>query len=188
MIFIEGLLSIAGAVLIVAGLVTAGRFALLRVVPDSARPGLPDRMLAVGLGIAVCSTGILGLGMAGLLHRAVLAVLIGAVGALGVRECIRWSRGRAADSNPGRLGWVSVTALAVVTLPALPFLLLPPLARDALVYHLEVPRQYLLHHGLIELPRNVYAYFPKGIEMLFTAVLGYFRPGRPSSCISAFSR
>jgi len=176
MIFIEGLLSIAGAVLIVAGLVTAGRFALLRVVPDSARPGLPDRMLAVGLGIAVCSTGILGLGMAGLLHRAVLAVLIGAVGALGVRECIRWSRGRAADSNPGRLGWVSVTALAVVTLPALPFLLLPPLARDALVYHLEVPRQYLLHHGLIELPRNVYAYFPKGIEMLFTAVLGLFPP------------
>jgi len=131
-------------------------------------------MLAAGLGIALLSTGILGLGMAGLLNRVVLAVLIGAVAVLGVGEIIRWLH--SAIAGPGRLGWMPAVAVAAVVLPALPFLLLPPLARDALVYHLEVPRQYLLHHGLIELPRNVYAYFPKGIEMLFTAAMGLFPP------------
>ncbi|NLI48214.1 MAG: hypothetical protein GX414_13995 [Acidobacteria bacterium] len=172
--WIEGILGVAGIVLIASGLIAAGRSVLQLLAPHSVRPELPHRMLAAGLGIAMLSTGILGLGMAGLLYHSVLAVLIGAVGALGAWEIIR--RLRAVVAAPERPGWVAAVAVAAVALPALPYLLLPPLARDALVYHLEVPRQYLLHHGLIELPRNVYAYFPKGIEMLFTAVLGLFPP------------
>ncbi len=171
---IEGVLGVAGVVLITSGLVAVGRLALQLLAPHSVRPELPHRMLAAGLGIALLSTGILGLGMAGLLHRAVLAVLIGSMGALGAWEIVRRMRSSASVSELP--GWVPAVAVAAVALPALPFLLLPPLARDALVYHLEVPRQYLLHHGLIELPRNVYAYFPKGIEMLFTVALGLFPP------------
>lgn len=173
MIF-EVILGVAGVVLIAAGLIAGGRLALRWLAPHSVRPELPHRVLAAGLGIAMLSTGILVLGMAGLLHSALLAVLIGTVGALGAWEIMRWLRSAIAAS--GQPGWVPAVAVAAVTLPALPFLLLPPLARDALVYHLEVPRQYLLHHGLIELPRNVYAYFPKGIEMLFTAAMGLFPP------------
>jgi len=171
---IEGILGVAGVVLIASGLIAGGRLALRLLAPHSVRPELPHRMIAAGLGIAVLSAGILGLGMAGLLHRAVLAVMIGSMGALGAWEIVR--RMRSSASVSGRPGWVPAVAVAAVTLPALPFLLLPPLARDALVYHLEVPRQYLQHHGLIELPRNVYAYFPKGIEMLFTAAMGLFPP------------
>jgi len=80
---IEGILGVAGVVLITSGLLSGGRFILQRLAPQSIRPELPHRMLAAGLGIAVLSAGILGLGMAGLLHRAVLAVMIGSMGALG---------------------------------------------------------------------------------------------------------
>ncbi|MEA3435468.1 MAG: glycosyltransferase family 39 protein [Thermodesulfobacteriota bacterium] len=63
-------------------------------------------------------------------------------------------------------------AIIMLLLPALNNALLPPTARDSLVYHLALPKLYLNNHAWLEFPQNVYGYFPGIIEALFTLVLG----------------
>ena len=48
-----------------------------------------------------------------------------------------------------------------------------PFYKDELVYHLEVPRQFWLNGGFIELKRNFYSYFPEGIENIFLIFLSH---------------
>jgi hypothetical protein len=174
MIILEGLLGTAVTALILAGLVRLGRFAWTRAFSDAAASGLPMMPFAAGLGIALFSTATLGLGLVGWLHRPLLAALTAAVGALGLWEAGHQWRRAGRSIFRSRRFWFTAATLFVLVAPAIPFLLQPPLSRDALVYHLEVPRQYLLNHGVLELPRNVYAYFPKGMEMLFLAAMGLF--------------
>lgn len=50
---------------------------------------------------------------------------------------------------------------------ALTLAISPPVATDALVYHLAVPKAYLEHHGIVNLPNNIYSYFPLHIEMIY---------------------
>jgi hypothetical protein len=57
-------------------------------------------------------------------------------------------------------GWLSVSAA------------LPPSDRDELIYHLEIPRQFLNHGGLVAFRDNIYGYFPQLGEMLFLFGLG----------------
>ncbi len=44
----------------------------------------------------------------------------------------------------------------------------PEVFYDALVYHLAVPRDYLLGHGIKSMPAMFFSNFPFGIEMLYT--------------------
>ncbi len=46
-----------------------------------------------------------------------------------------------------------------------------PYYKDELVYHLEVPRQFWINGGFIELKRNFYSYFPEGIENIYLIFL-----------------
>ncbi|MBT3924130.1 MAG: hypothetical protein HOF21_16305 [Nitrospina sp.] len=64
--------------------------------------------------------------------------------------------------------------LAILFLLALSLALAPAFSTDALVYHLEVPRAFLKAGGLVNLPNNIYSYFPQQIEMvyLFALALG----------------
>lgn len=57
--------------------------------------------------------------------------------------------------------------LAVLVVMALTLALAPPTATDALVYHLAVPKAYLQHHGIINLPNNIYSFFPLQFEMIY---------------------
>jgi hypothetical protein len=43
----------------------------------------------------------------------------------------------------------------------------PPIRIDSLVYHLAIPKAYLENHGVINLPNNIYSFFPLFFEMLF---------------------
>ena len=47
----------------------------------------------------------------------------------------------------------------------------PPYVRDALVYHLLCPKEYLKAQELVILPGNLYSAFPKGHEVLMTLLL-----------------
>ena len=49
---------------------------------------------------------------------------------------------------------------------------LPPADRDELIYHLEIPKQFLAHGGLTPFADNIYGYFPQFGEMLFLFGLG----------------
>lgn len=61
--------------------------------------------------------------------------------------------------------------LGVLVLLSLSIALAPAFATDALVYHLAAPKAYLEAGGIINLPNNIYSFFPQQIEMLYLFAL-----------------
>jgi len=49
----------------------------------------------------------------------------------------------------------------------------PPVDRDSLTHHLYVPKLYLKHGGIYEIPAIIFSYFPMNLDLLYTAAL-YF--------------
>jgi len=65
-------------------------------------------------------------------------------------------------------------ALLVVLIFAIGLLCaVPPISKDALIHHLAVPKLYLNHGGMYEIPSMVYSYYPMNLQMLYMAAL-YF--------------
>ena len=50
----------------------------------------------------------------------------------------------------------------------------PPVSRDALTHHLYVPKLYLRHGGIFEIPHIEFSYFPMNLDLLYMAAL-YFK-------------
>lgn len=46
--------------------------------------------------------------------------------------------------------------------------LVPPVFFDSLVYHLAIPKLYVLHHAIVYYPYNFFSNFPFTLEMLYT--------------------
>lgn len=63
-----------------------------------------------------------------------------------------------------------------------PFLLtlMPPIALDSIVYHLEIPKLYLQNHGFILLKYNLYANMPLNINMLYMICLAIGNENLPA--------
>lgn len=53
--------------------------------------------------------------------------------------------------------------------------LLPPTARDALIYHLAYPKLYLQHGKIFEIPFAFYSYYPMNTELLYMLPLYFGR-------------
>ncbi len=49
----------------------------------------------------------------------------------------------------------------------------PPVDRDSLSHHLYVPRLYLEHGGMVELPEVEFSYFPMNLELLYLLPLAF---------------
>ena len=49
--------------------------------------------------------------------------------------------------------------------------LTPPISRDALIHHLAVPKLWLKHGGIYEIPWANYAYYPMNIDLLYVLCL-----------------
>ena len=49
----------------------------------------------------------------------------------------------------------------------------PPVSKDALVHHLTVPKMYLRHGGIYEIPSMVFSYYPMNLDLLYLIPL-YF--------------
>jgi hypothetical protein len=49
----------------------------------------------------------------------------------------------------------------------------PPVSKDALVHHLAVPKLYLRHGGMYEIPFMPFSYFPMNLDLLYLIPL-YF--------------
>ena len=49
----------------------------------------------------------------------------------------------------------------------------PPVSRDALTHHLAVPKLYLKHGGMYEIPAVVFSYYPMNLDLLYLIPL-YF--------------
>jgi 4-amino-4-deoxy-L-arabinose transferase-like glycosyltransferase len=51
--------------------------------------------------------------------------------------------------------------------------LTPPIARDALIHHLAIPKLWIMHGGFYEIPWAVYSYYPMNLDLLYLVPL-YF--------------
>ena len=61
--------------------------------------------------------------------------------------------------------------LGILLLAGLILTLIPETGKDALIYHLAVPKLYLLHHGFYFIPGNVFAGYPLLGEMHYLLAL-----------------
>ncbi|CAK8714520.1 Dolichyl-phosphate-mannose-protein mannosyltransferase [Candidatus Electronema halotolerans] len=58
-------------------------------------------------------------------------------------------------------------ALAVVVLCIAVLACTPPFSRDALIHHLQVPKLYLQHGGMYEIPELKFSYYPMNLDLLY---------------------
>ncbi len=63
--------------------------------------------------------------------------------------------------------WLLLLLLAGVILVVVLMASVPPVSRDALVQHLAVPRLYLRHGGIYEIPSLDFSYFPMNLDLLY---------------------
>jgi hypothetical protein len=70
--------------------------------------------------------------------------------------------------------WIAIFS-AILVLPGLLDALAPPLKFDALVYHLQLPRDFLSAGKLVFVPENTFWGMPLAVEMLFTWVMALGR-------------
>ena len=62
--------------------------------------------------------------------------------------------------------------LGTLCLLSLSLALIPAFATDALVYHLAVPKAYLEAGGVLNIPNNIFSFYPQHTEMLYLLALG----------------
>ena len=55
---------------------------------------------------------------------------------------------------------VSITAISILAF-------VPPVSRDALTHHLFIPKLYLHHGGIYEIPHLTFSYYPMNLDMLY---------------------
>ena len=66
---------------------------------------------------------------------------------------------------------LSLLALLLVSIVILSGV--PPVSRDALTHHLAVPKLYLKHGGMYEIPSLTFSYYPMNLDLLYIVPL-YF--------------
>lgn len=69
--------------------------------------------------------------------------------------------------------WVMILFIAFFIAVEVFLCLLPPVARDALIHHLAIPKLWLIHGGFYETPWAVYSYYPMNIDLLYLIPLAF---------------
>ncbi len=132
-------------------------------------------LISTGLGAGTASLVMLGLGLAGAWHLKLLRALFAAGALWGIALLVRPpTREDAALPESRKLSpWASASLVLIVLACALTLLAsaAPETFYDSLVYHLALPRLYLLHSRIIPTPWNLYSGLPFGIEMLYGLAL-----------------
>ncbi len=151
---------------------SAGR-TVLGAVRQVSGNRLRDFILSCGIGLSMIILFISFFASAGLLRGwtgfAVLA-LIAVIGFKNLLVSLRGFPGFLKRIFSLRLDitqWLLVLILAGVIFSALVAAAAPPTGMDSLVYHLNLPKEFIKYHGIHAVPFDVNALWPLNIEMLF---------------------
>jgi len=136
---------------------------------------LEEMLFSIAIGLALISAFIFLLGLLHLLYlQAVLLLVLGfclLAASNHVYGRTLWERAKKyhpALSLPEIFMVLLVLAFAGLTLiNTLP----PPVSRDALIHHLAIPKLYMKHHGIVDIPFSLPSYYPPFMEMLYTGAL-----------------
>ncbi|HEX7447447.1 MAG TPA: hypothetical protein VF306_07870 [Pirellulales bacterium] len=182
-------LSLLTLVTIAAAAFGLGR-PLVRALGVAEEDALTTGVFSVGAGLIAAGVGLAALGFAGLLYKSVIGVLSLAAAFYGVAQLGQACRARyqtaktleppgaVAPCAPPRaavrqaLFWLAATAAAGSLIAALA----PPTAGDALCYHLELPKRFLLEHTLVFLPDSDNSTFPLMAELWYLWALALDGP------------
>ena len=63
--------------------------------------------------------------------------------------------------------WLLLGALVIVVASIVLLSCVPPVSKDELVHHLAVPKLYLKHGGMVEIPFMDFSYYPMNVELLY---------------------
>ena len=80
------------------------------------------------------------------------------------------------DDRIGRTIWINGLLLGFLGLFIISIVILsyvPPVSRDALVHHLAVPKLYLEHGGMYEIPSMPFSYYPMNLDLLYLIPLKF---------------
>ncbi len=174
---LDHLFDLAAALGLLAVCVGVGRFALARAGVTFRQP-LDALLFAVPVGCGIVAAAILVVGFVGLLRPAVLLLLIAAAAVVArheLGELPSLLRGAASYARGGttgaELGLLGALVLGAATVFLMVFALAPPVDWDSLLYHLQVPAQFL-EHGRIYLPEdNLKASYINLVHMLYLPLL-----------------
>jgi 4-amino-4-deoxy-L-arabinose transferase-like glycosyltransferase len=70
--------------------------------------------------------------------------------------------------NAALVGLLALVVICIVILASV-----PPVSRDALTHHLAIPKLYLKHGGIYEIPQARWSYYPMNLDLLYIIPL-YF--------------
>lgn len=138
---------------------------------------LVRRALWIALSVGLIGNAYLVCVQTGWLVRAFAGLLWPATALAGLATiCVYAVQQRPRQSRAARL---LLAGSAVVVLVVMVMNLVPPIARDELVYHLAVPALYIRAGHSIELPFIVHAYYPMLLEMLYIPLLAHLPEQAP---------
>ncbi len=66
---------------------------------------------------------------------------------------------------------VSLLLLAGLLICLIILACVPPVSRDALIHHLQIPKLYLQHGSIYEIPELVFSYYPMNLDLIYMAAL-----------------
>ncbi len=132
-------------------------------------------IFSIGLGFGVLSYLVFVLGAFQFLYPAVVYLLMGVLALLSVLGWIRAGHlsHRTPDFKKAPSSWDKGATIVLIVCLLFGFLLVltPAVGKDALIYHLAVPKLFLKHHGLYFVPGNIFSHYPLGGEMLYVVGL-----------------
>ncbi|MBU2027147.1 MAG: hypothetical protein KJ814_05950, partial [Proteobacteria bacterium] len=162
------ILFLAGWCLITTGV---GRLCLSAAAIRLASRG-EELFLSAGIGIAITGYAVFLLGVTGSLDPSGIHLLLISLAFISVTGWLRPLR-TAPTAPVGRSVWDRLAAVLLVAVLSAGFLLVltPETGKDALIYHLAVPKLYLMHQGFYFIPGNIFAGYPLLGEMHYLLAL-----------------
>ncbi|HAM37070.1 MAG TPA: hypothetical protein DEB40_09825 [Elusimicrobia bacterium] len=170
--------SLAGTVLWLAGLwvLAAALGACWLRWLELASTRAEGLLLACALGFGTLSLGLLGYASLGAYSPAVLKTTFFPAAAAALISSRWWWSWLPNENSPreGRISLWETAALFLLALAALMSAVMtfcPEIFYDALVYHLALPKLYLLKGRLTAIPHNIFSGLPLGLQMIYGLVL-----------------
>lgn len=182
----DHIFTVASALLMLAICAAAGRLALRRFHVDLRRP-LDDLAFSTAVGAALISVSLLVIGLLSVLHPLVIGFTLLAW-AVAARHhfaelpslCLNGARYLRNHSGHRAFGIAAVTVVILVTAFMLLQAVAPPTDWDSLMYHLQVPRQFL-EHGRIYVPEDsLHVAFVGLVQLLYLPLLAVQSPAAPA--------
>jgi len=181
-------LAAAKHLLFASALATAGVLAGHRILralglsrPDHEAPDrrriVQELSLSLGLGWGLLMYLTFLLGVIGGLYAAtiwgllLLAFLVCLGDIRGLLRDLRSLARRDASEAPNAAARVCAVVVGAMLMLTMIVALAPSITHDAMVYHLNVPRQYALAHGFVEIPYDMFSNTFLNMEMLYLSAL-----------------